>query len=145
MAKDGEYTAGTYYNPANWAMHSWLSEKHQWKTLHHTWCNNTWDPALFSASSSKWQKQNSVGVGRHVSASRHIRAADVREPRLPLGILNSGDTFSLAITIQNQNLRGKTPMVAQNDILQPRTERHQKPLAEPNHEKRVCSAILSHY
>ena len=85
------------------------------------WCgvNNTWDPAPFSASSSKWQRQNSVGVGGRVSDSKHTPAPDVTKPRLPLGILNSGESLALIVTIHNQNFRrGKTPRAAENDTLQ---------------------------
>lgn len=82
-------------------------------------CQSTWAPAPFSASGSARQKQNRVGVGGCVSGSKHTPAADVTEPRLPRGILNSGESLALMVTIHNQNGRGgKTPRAAQNDTLQ---------------------------
>lgn len=74
------------------------------------WRYNTWVLALFSTSSSKWQKQNSVGVGGRVPGSKDPPAADGTAPHLPLDILNSGESLTLMITIHNQNVwRGKAP------------------------------------
>lgn len=60
-----------------------------------------------------------MGVDGPVSGSKYTPAADITEPRLPLGIFNSGDSFALMVTIHNQNFRrGETPRAAQNDTLQ---------------------------
>lgn len=100
---------------------TWLSENVNGK--HYTVMLQYWDPALFSTSSSKWQKQSSVGVGGHVSGSKDTPAADVTASRLPLDILNSGESLTLMITTHNQNVwRGKTPKAVKND--NGRTERH---------------------
>lgn len=122
------HLARTHDNPPV-GPHTSLSENRWWKTLHHTWCYGTWDPALVRASGSEWQKQTGVGVGGRVSGSKHRRtpAADVTEPRPLLGVLNSSDSLAGSGSHGNHSNRERqreNPPGCTEWHSQPRTERH---------------------